>query len=97
MFSKDKLDAVRVSLKAEFPEYEMADQYDSDRYAQTFRLTKANDQRIFLVTVAREFLDDHEAAEISNILQRTPISGSFRSKHVSRVIISNSGIRGEVQ
>lgn len=95
MFADDKLEAVKNNLKAEFPEYKLADKYDSERFAQTFRLTKENNQRILLITIAREFLDDHDAAGISSILQSTRISDHFKPEGVSRVIVTNLGINVE--
>ena len=83
---------MKTYLRAEFPDHEIADKYDSDRVAQTFRLTEENNQRILLITIAREFIDDHDAAGISSFLQSIRISDYFKPEDVYRVIVTNSGI-----
>jgi hypothetical protein len=93
MFPEEKLSAVRNYLKSEFPDYAVDDQYDFDRVAWTFRLTLKD--KIHLVTVAREFIDDHTPSEISNILQKHPLSQHFRQAKVARIVIRNSGIKPE--
>ena len=93
MFSEEKLSAIRNYLKEEFSEHEIADKYDFDREAQTFRLSTKH--KIHLVTVSREFLDDHSASEISNILSRSHLNQYFQKENVVRIVVKNSEIRTE--
>lgn len=93
MFAEEKLNAVRNYLRGEFPSYAIHDQFDHDRYAQTFRLTQEN--KIHLVTVSREFLDDHSTSEILKSLERCHISQYFQKESVARVVVTNSGVKLE--
>lgn len=93
MFPEDKLNAVRNYLKSEFPGYTIDDHYDFDRFAQTFRLTLGD--KIHLVTVSREFIDDHSVSEISILLQGYNLSQYFKDEKVVRVIVTNSGVKLE--
>lgn len=93
MFPEEKLDSVRKYLNLEFPDYEIGDRYEFDRYAQTFRLTAG--EKIHLITFAREFLDDHTASEILNILNERDLKTYFQQEDVVRVVVTNSGVRIE--
>ncbi len=92
MFPEEKLNAVRSYLLSEFPNYSIDDRYDFDRIAQIFRVY--ND-KIHLLTVSREFIDDHSASEISNILRQRNLGKYFQQKKGARIIVTNSGIRSE--
>jgi hypothetical protein len=93
MMPEGKLNAVRNYLKSEFPGYDLADQYDPDRIAQTFRLTTKD--QIRLVTFSREFLDDHNASDISKNLGKLQLARYFQQKNMARTIVTNYGMRFE--
>ena len=87
---EEKLNAVRNYLSAEFPDYTIDDLHDFDRIAQTFRLTTKD--KIHLVTISREFLDDHSPFEITEILERSSFSKYFQLGDIARIIVTNTGI-----
>ena len=95
MLEKNKLEEIRKYLTQEFKEYELDDRYDFDRMAQTFRLVSG--KVIYLVTVSREFIDDHSANQLSSILSSSNLSTYFQSKDVSRLIITTSGLKTETK
>ena len=94
MLEERKLEKIRKYLIQEFKECELDDRYDFDRIAQTFRL--ASGKVIYLVTVSREFIDDHSAKQISSILSSSNLSTYFQNKNVSRLILTTSGIKTEI-
>ena len=62
MFPEDKLNVIREYLRSEFETENIDDKHDFDREAQTFRIDA---DRLYLITVAREFIDDNDSAEIT--------------------------------
>jgi hypothetical protein len=94
MLSEDKLSVIRNYLRTEFPGFDLEDRYDSDRIAQTFRLDEG--QKIHLVTVSREFIDDHTPSEISMILQGSHLKQFFYGEKVTRVLVTSKGIKTEI-
>jgi hypothetical protein len=96
MFSAEKINAVKECLKSEFPDHSLHDRFDFDREAQTFRLLQDENSELKLVTVAREFIEDHAAGEISMILNRLQLSDTFqRTKDKNRMIVTSKGITFE--
>jgi len=93
MFPEEKLNVVRNYLRNEFPGYDLHDRYDFDRVAHTFRLTSEN--KVHLVTVSREFLDDHNASEISSSLEKSQLGNCFQGENILRAIVTNHGIKLE--
>jgi hypothetical protein len=93
MLNENKLGEIRKYLTQEFKGYELADTYDFDRMAQTFRLVCG--KVINLVTVSEEFIEDHSAKQISSILSSSNLSTYFQSKNVSRLIVTTSGLKTE--
>jgi hypothetical protein len=92
-FPENKLNAIRGYLRVEFPDRDLADRYELDRLTQTFRLDDG--KRICLVTIAREFIDDHKPDEISRLLNGLQLNNYFNVAKVSRVIIKNKGVETE--
>ena len=90
---EEKLNAIRNYLISEFPGYTVNDRYNSDRVVQTFRL--AFKDKTHLVDVLRTFIDDSSVSEISNVLERSHLSKYSRREDISRIIVTNSGIKLE--
>ncbi len=93
MFPDDKLEVIRRCLKTQFSEHDLADQYDFDRVAQTFRIS--NEKEIYLVTVSKEFIDDHSTSEIEEMINNSHLYQFFKSGDIGRVIITSKGIKTE--
>ncbi len=93
MFPDDKLEVIRSCLKTQFPEHDLADQYNFDRLAQTFRIS--NEKEIYLVTVSKEFIDDHNTSEIEEIINESHLYQFFKSGDIARVILTTKGIKTE--
>lgn len=89
MFPEDKLRAIREYLGGEFNSNNITDREDFDREAQTFRIDESN--RIYLVTVTREFIDDNDAESISSILKRFPLKNRFDDPNVNRIVFAGPG------
>ena len=90
MFDADKLDAIEEYLKTEFNVSEIADKHDFDRQAQTFRITDSD--RIYLVTFAREFIEDNDASAISHSLQRYTLKNRFENEKIKRLVFAGPGL-----
>ena len=93
MFPEEKLSVIRNYLRIEFADFDLADQYDFDRIAQTFRLVK--DQKIHLITVSKNFIDDHATSELSTHLAISNLKQYFDDKKVSRIVLTKQGIQTE--
>ncbi len=93
MLPEEKLSVIRDYLRTEFAGFDLADQYDFDRIAQTFRLVK--DQKIHLVTVRRNFIDDHTPSELSTILDRSHLKHYFSDEKISRIVVTQKGVQTE--
>ena len=90
---EEKLNVIKNYLISEFPGYTVDGRYNSDRVAQTFRL--AFKDKTHFVDILRIFIDDSSASEISNILERSNLSKYSRREDISRIIVTNSGIKLE--
>ncbi len=95
MFPKEKLNVIANYLKAEFPGCDLDDRYEFERIAQTFRLDDG--KKTYLVTVSRAFIDDHTPSKISKILESFQVRKYFNGDKISRVIITNKGIKTEAK
>lgn len=93
MFPEEKLSVIRNYLRIEFADFDLADQYDFDRIAQTFRLVK--DQKIHLITVSKNFIDDHATSELSTHLAISNLKQYFDDEKVSRIVLTKKGIQTE--
>ncbi len=87
------LNAIRDFLKGEFENCEVSDTYESDRFAQTFTISDEN--KIYLISIKRRFLDDHKLEDFPYVLNETNIRNYFNDKDIKRVIIDTSGITTE--
>lgn len=85
--------AVRRYLSDHFRDHEITDANDFDRHAHSFRITTAN--KVYLLTVADEFLDDTPAASIASALARRNVADELRSGSAARVIVTSTGLKGE--
>jgi hypothetical protein len=90
MFPTEKLDMVRIYLRAKCPDYAMEDHYDSERISQTFQLTHKD--RIPLVIVSKSFFDKHSTAEILLRLIDDHLDRRLESNMKGRIIITDEGI-----
>ncbi len=90
---EEKLSIIRDYLRTEFAGFDLADQSDFDRIAQTFRLVK--NQRIHLVTVRRNLIDGHTPSELSTILDQSHLKQYFSDEKVSRIVVTQNGIQTE--
>jgi hypothetical protein len=93
MFSEEKVEAIRKYLRVEFADYDLADEFDFERHAQTFRLIK--DSRICLITVSGSFINDHTTSELSRVLSYGNLKQYFADEKVSRIIITEGKIQIE--
>jgi hypothetical protein len=89
MLDPSKVRAVLSYLQGEFPEQTVHDSYDTERCAHSFRID--NDSVLYLVTVSREFLDDHGAAEIPSLLRQYALADMLKKAGRSRVLVTNTG------
>ncbi len=89
MFDENKLEVIRKYLSAEFNTSEIADEEDFDREAQTFEFYESG--RIYLVTVAREFIDDNDAESIIHILEKYPLKRFFDNPSVKSIVFNGPG------
>jgi hypothetical protein len=92
-FDASKIGAVRRYLENEFPGADVDDIYNSDRFAQDFRI--GHGASSCLVTVSGEFLRDQRADEIGNVLRRWHLARSLRDVGKSRVIVTTTGLASE--
>lgn len=91
MLDPSKVRAVRSYLQGEFLKKTIHDSYDTERCAHSFRID--DDSVLYLVTVAREFLDDHSAAEIASLLNQYGLADVLKKAGRSRVLVTNTGLR----
>lgn len=91
MLDPSKVRAVRSYLQGEFPKQTIHDSYDTKRSAHSFRLD--DDTVSHLVTVSREFLDDHRTAEIPSLLSQYGLADMLKGAGRSRVLVTNTGLR----
>ena len=89
-FDASKIKAVRRYLKDEFPNENVDDAYNSDRFAQDFRI--GHGASSCLVTISGEFLEDQRADEIGNVLRRWQLAQALRTAGRSRVIVTTKGL-----
>ena len=85
-----KLKAIRDFLKDAFEASEVSDTYDDKRFAQTF--TVSDENKKYLVTLTRNFIDNHKADELPYDLKKTNIRDYFNDKNIKRVTIDTSGV-----
>ena len=89
MFDEEKLKAIAEYLETEFDILEIYDREDFDREAQTFRIDESN--RIYLITVAREFIECYDAIQIASILSRDNLKRYFQNEEDRRLVFSGHG------
>ena len=89
--TEEKFNVIRDYLSTEFPNYTIDDRHDFDRVAQTFRLTR--EDKIHFLTLSRQFLDDNSSSQIADILKRRSLNEYFQQEGITRVVVTNSGIR----
>jgi hypothetical protein len=89
MFDKEKLKSIRKYLKEEFDTLKITDRYDSSRTSQTFKINQSN--RIYIITVAGEFIEDNDAEAISNILNMYTLKKLFKVEKVRWLVFKGPG------
>ena len=89
---QDKVVQVADTLKQGFPGDEVLASYDDGRLSQCYRIYhgRALAHRVY---VSREFLDDHTAVQIDQLLQRLGAVETIRAAGARVVTINNSGIQ----
>lgn len=90
MFPTEKLDMVRIYLRAKCPDCAIEDHYDSERTSQTFQLKDKD--RIPLVIVSKSFFDKHSTAEILLRLIDDHLDRHLKSNTKGCIIITDEGI-----
>jgi excisionase family DNA binding protein len=88
-----RIEAVRQYLREHFQRCELADRYDFDRIAQTFRLECDKDW--YLITVSRAFLDDNPETKIPGKLDSFSLVQFMTENPASRIVVTNRGLRVE--
>lgn len=88
---EERLEPVRNYLRLAFPQWELADQWDGQHEAHSFRLTRHRDP-VHLLKVSREFLDDHQPAEIAAIIEQRRVANALRHSAQHRVLLTNAGL-----
>jgi len=89
-----RIEAVRQYLNEHFEDCEIADRYDFDRMAQTFRLNC--EKHWYLVTVSEEFLDDTPETQISSKLNSFLLAEIMSRNPGVRVVVTNKSLRTEI-
>ncbi|MBI5524434.1 MAG: hypothetical protein HY910_17555 [Desulfarculus sp.] len=93
MFDEEKLQIIRECLRNDFPEYNLADKNDFDRIAWTFRLT--TNEKIYLITIGRDYMDDRSASEIKEHLTSFGLRELFNDNKIKRVTLKTNRIEKE--
>lgn len=88
-----KINIIRNFLQALFQNNEVFDTYDSDRFAQTFRIKY--EHKICSIAIRRSFIDKYKEDEISDILKKMNVQNYFQNKATKRVTIGLSKITFE--
>jgi len=89
---QDKVVQVADTLKQGFPGDEVLASYDDGRLSQCYRIYRGR-ALAHRVYVSREFLDDHTAVQIDQLLQRLGAVETIRAAGARVVTINNSGIQ----
>jgi hypothetical protein len=85
------LDAVRQHLKQCFPDWAVAERWDGNREAQTFRLTKPSEPA-HLLEVRRNVLDNHGPEELSVLLKYQAVGQSLAHADRHRLLLCARGL-----
>jgi len=88
---EDRLVPVRQYLAQAFAGWELADQWDGQREAHSFRLTR-HQSPVHLLKVSRELLEDNQPAEITLILQHHGVAQALAQTPQHRVLLTNQGL-----
>ena len=84
---KNKLEAVREYLNGKFPGAEIKEKYDSDLFAQTFKIY--NDSDLLLLKVSKDFLGDNSEGQIKAALDNLKIAELLVENNELGVLVSN--------
>ena len=89
--AEERLAPIRQYLAQAFPDWELADQWDGNREAHTFRLEKHREP-IHLLKVSRELLDDNQPAEIAAIIAGRGVADALRQFPTHRLLLTTRGL-----
>jgi hypothetical protein len=90
---QDKIQEVMNYLDESFPDNSFGHGYDFDRIAETFIISLEKHNR--LVTISREFFDDHPVDQIVPVLKTHNIAAILKSMKYHRIVVTNAGINYE--
>jgi hypothetical protein len=84
-FEDNRLEAIREYLKTEFNTSDITDEYVSNIESQKFRIVDPN--RIYILIIAGEFIEDYDAKAISRILKRYILKSLFEADEKIRTLL----------
>ena len=89
--SEERLEPVRAYLRQAFPDWELADQWDGDLEAHSFRLYRHREP-VHLLKVSRNVLDDNRPEELSAMLGNRNTAQALRQAQAHRLILTSNGL-----
>jgi hypothetical protein len=89
MFDQEKLEEIREHLRKEFDVREITDEDDPDRNTHTFKFNISD--RIYLLSFAKEFINDYDVDAIPMILAGISLKNFFEDEKVKKVVFREPG------
>jgi hypothetical protein len=93
MADDTKIAAVREYIKNEFPDSTMEDSPSAEFQGQYFKISSRG--RSYNTIVSFDFLNDHEASQIPEILKKYILAEHLRDLGATPVIVAKTGLKLE--
>lgn len=89
--AEERLEAVRKHLLQVFPDWALAERWDSEREAHSFLLKKPREP-VHLLKVSRTLLDDCGPGKLAGLLEVRQVASALRNARTHRLLLSERGL-----
>ena len=89
--AEDSLEAVRKYLHQVFPDWALAERWDSDREAHSFLLKKAREP-VHLLKVSRAVFDGCGPSKLAGLLESKQVASALRKAQTHRLLLTERGL-----
>lgn len=89
--AEERLEAVRKYLHQVFPDWALAERWDSDHEAHSFLLKKAREP-VHLLKVSRTVFDDCGPRKLAGLLEAKQVASALRMAQTHRLLLTERGL-----
>ena len=89
--AEERLEAVRRYLQQVFPDWALAERWDSDHEAHSFLLKKPREP-VHLLKVSRAVLDDCGPGKLAGLLEAQKVAHALREARTHRLLLTERGL-----